>query len=144
MPHTPNTPTPERPSEPARPESADSPGGGPAGALVDPRDLIPAPGPRLLSATFGDFEGTEHESSIPDRPQWHRYRVVHTPTGSVLLDYAMDPTHLPSLLVATVGLTAEEDPATSDLYSGTTPGLENVRRNAQTLYESARRALGQA
>ncbi|MFJ1757602.1 hypothetical protein [Kitasatospora sp. NPDC088134] len=138
MPHT--SPSGRRP-EPATPKTLVPPGDEPGGTAPDPRDRIPAPGPALERARFGDYEATTHGSFIPEHPEWARYRIVHRPTGSVVMDYATDPTHLPALLVATVASLAEEDPASSDLYSGTDPGLENVRRNAQALYESARSAL---
>ncbi|WP_030276537.1 hypothetical protein [Streptomyces sp. NRRL B-24484] len=113
-------------------------------AVIDPRDVIPEPGPSFEMAVLGDFEANEHDSTFPERPQWRRYRIVHAPTGTVVMDQAIDRTSLQALLAGVVAAVAAEDPLTSDLYSDARPGLANVQQAALVIYKSAQQALGLA
>ncbi|MFD9690159.1 hypothetical protein ACFWXO_30875 [Kitasatospora sp. NPDC059088] len=101
---------------------------------IDPRDRAPAPSAPLATAELGDFMASEHDSTLTERPQWRRYRIVHVPTGAVITDYAMDQ----------VPLVVDHDSQASDQYASDHPGMAKVRRLAVARYESARRALGLA
>ncbi|MEV7776290.1 hypothetical protein [Kitasatospora sp. NPDC086791] len=111
---------------------------------IDPRDRTPAPSAPFATAELGDFVASEHDSTLPERPTWRRYRIVHVPTGAVIMDYAMDRVPLAELLARTLRAVAEHDPHTSTQYTSDHPGMANVRRLAIARYESARRALGLA
>ncbi len=108
---------------------------------IDDRHRIPEPGPALESALLGDFEAHTHDSTFPERPNWRRYRIVHTPTGAVLMDQAIDRTSLAALLTALVTAVAREDPLTSDRYADPHPGVDVARQAALVYHASARRAL---
>ncbi|MFB7674065.1 hypothetical protein ACFC26_21900 [Kitasatospora purpeofusca] len=110
-------------------------------AAVDPRDVIPEPGPSFERVVVGDFEANEHDSTFPEHPEWRRYRIVHVPTGVVVTDQAFDRTNLRALLAGIIAVVAANDPLTSKLYSDASPGLAQVRRIAVSLHVSARQAL---